>query len=131
MATTTTTTGNTAPMQPHYPEQVTGMDILVRALRMVGIDTMYGLVGIPITELAYLAQERGIRFVGFRHEQQAGMAAATHGYLTHTPGVLYGVVARIHERPYRNGQRHSELLSHDSDKRFECAGTYRPRTRYL
>lgn len=67
------------------------MDILVRALRMVGIDTMYGLVGIPVTELAYLAQGRGIRFVGFRHEQQAGMAAATHGYLTKTPGVLLTV----------------------------------------
>ncbi len=76
---------------PTYPEQVTGMDILVRALRMVGIDTMYGLVGIPVTELAYIAQARGIRFVGFRHEQQAGMAAATHGYLTRTPGVLLTV----------------------------------------
>ncbi len=82
---------NTTPKAPEYPEQVTGMDILVRALRMVGIDTMYGLVGIPVTELAYLAQDRGIRFVGFRHEQQAGMAAATHGYLTKTPGVLLTV----------------------------------------
>lgn len=67
------------------------MDILVRALRMVGVDTMYGLVGIPVTDLAYIAQGRGIRFVGFRHEQQAGMAAATHGYLTQTPGVLLTV----------------------------------------
>ncbi len=50
-----------------------------------------GLVGIPVTELAYIAQARGIRFVGFRHEQQAGMAAATHGYLTRTPGVLLTV----------------------------------------
>jgi len=80
-----------APAAPAYPAQVTGMDILVRALKMVGIDTMYGLVGIPVTELAYIAQGRGIRFVGFRHEQQAGMAAATHGYLTHTPGVLLTV----------------------------------------
>lgn len=67
------------------------MDILVRALRMVGIDTMYGLVGIPVTEVAYIAQARGIRFIGFRHEQQAGMAAATHGFLTRTPGVLLTV----------------------------------------
>ena len=89
MATTNPT--QATPATPSYPAQVTGMDILVRALRMVGIDTMYGLVGIPITELAYIAQERGIRFVGFRHEQQAGMAAATHGYLTHTPGVLLTV----------------------------------------
>ena len=67
------------------------MDILVRALRMVGIDTMYGLVGIPVTEVAYIAQARGIRFIGFRHEQQAGMATATHGFLTRTPGVLLTV----------------------------------------
>ena len=76
---------------PVYPQQLTGMDIMVRALKMVGIDTMYGLVGIPVTELAYIAQQQGIRFVGFRHEQQAGMAAATHGYLTGKPGVLLTV----------------------------------------
>ncbi len=81
----------TAATTPTYPQQVTGMDILVRALKNVGIDTMYGLVGIPVTELAYIAQQRGIRFVGFRHEQQAGMAAATHGYLTGKPGVLLTV----------------------------------------
>ena len=76
---------------PHFPEQVTGMYILARALKEVGITDMYGLVGIPVTEAAYLCQARGIRFVGFRHEQQAGMAAATHGYLTKTPGVLLTV----------------------------------------
>ncbi len=71
--------------------QVTGMDLLTQALKMVGIDTIYGLAGIPITELAYIAQGQGIRFIGFRHEQQAGMAAATHGYLTQRPGVLLTV----------------------------------------
>ena len=88
MATTTTPT---PPQAPSYPNQVTGMYILARALRLLGIDAMYGLVGIPVTDFAYLVQEEGIRFVGFRHEQQAGMAAATHGYLTRTPGVLLTV----------------------------------------
>ncbi len=88
---------NTAPTPatpkpaPSYPDQVTGMYILARALKNIGIDTMYGLAGIPITEFAYLAQMEGIRFVGFRHEQQAGMAAATHGFLTKKPGVLLTV----------------------------------------
>ena len=76
---------------PKYPDQVTGMYVLARALRMVGIDQMYGLVGIPVTEFAYIAQEQGIKFVSFRHEQQAGMAAQTHGYLTGKPGVLLTV----------------------------------------
>lgn len=93
-----TTTGNTpqgcgcAPKPaPKYPEQLTGMDVLARALKSVGIKNVYGLVGIPITEAAYLIQGQGIRFVGFRHEQQAGMAAATDGFLTKTPGVLMTV----------------------------------------
>ncbi|WP_303029908.1 oxalyl-CoA decarboxylase [uncultured Duncaniella sp.] len=86
------TTQNTpTPNAPHFPEQVTGMYILARALKNVGIETVYGLVGIPITEAAYLIQDQGIRFVGFRHEQQAGMAAATDGYLTKKPGVLMTV----------------------------------------
>ncbi len=77
--------------EPKFPDQVTGMYILAQALKKVGIDTIYGLVGIPVTEAAYIAQGQGIRFVGFRHEQQAGMAAATHGYLTGKPGVLLTV----------------------------------------
>lgn len=85
MATTPSTTS------PHYPQQVTGMDILAKALKNVGIENVYGLVGIPITEAAYLVQGQGIKFVGFRHEQQAGMAAATEGFLTGKPGVLMTV----------------------------------------
>lgn len=85
MATTPSTSA------PHYPQQVTGMDILAKALKNVGIENVYGLVGIPITEAAYLVQGQGIKFVGFRHEQQAGMAAATEGFLTGKPGVLMTV----------------------------------------
>lgn len=85
------TTNSQPTNTPHYPEQVTGMYILARALKNVGIETVYGLVGIPITEAAYMIQGQGIRFVGFRHEQQAGMAAATDGFLTKNPGVLMTV----------------------------------------
>lgn len=87
-----TTPATPAPAQaPHFPEQVTGMYILARALKSVGIENVYGLVGIPITEAAYLVQGQGIKFVGFRFEQQAGMAAATDGFLTGKPGVLMTV----------------------------------------
>lgn len=81
----------TSAATPKFPEQVTGMYILARALKNIGIKNVYGLVGIPITEAGYMVQGQGIRFVGFRHEQQAGMAAATEGYLTKTPGVLMTV----------------------------------------
>ncbi|MDE6177236.1 MAG: oxalyl-CoA decarboxylase, partial [Paramuribaculum sp.] len=89
--TDTTNKTNTPAPTPTAPQQVTGMYILAKALRMVGVDKMYGLVGIPVTELAYICQLEGIRFISFRHEQQAGMAAATHGFLTKTPGVLLTV----------------------------------------
>ena len=50
--------------KPQFPQQVTGMYILARALKNVGIQNVYGLVGIPVTEAAYLIQGQGIRFVG-------------------------------------------------------------------
>ena len=85
-----TCTCNSAPA-PRYPDQVTGMWILAQSLKRIGVKNVYGLVGIPITEAAYIIQGEGIRFVGFRHEQQAGMAAATEGYCTGFPGVLMTV----------------------------------------
>ena len=86
---TTTTNNNTA--APKFPEQVTGMYILAEALKRVGITDVYGLVGIPVTEAAYAMQKIGLNYYGFRFEQQAGRAAATHGFLTKTPGVLLTV----------------------------------------
>ena len=76
---------------PKFPQQVTGMYILAQTLKRLGLDTCYGLVGIPVTEAAYAFQKVGVKFVGFRFEQQAGMAAATHGWLTQKPGVLLTV----------------------------------------
>lgn len=76
---------------PKFPEQVTGMYILAESLRRMGLMHVYGLVGIPVTEAAYAMQKLGINYYGFRFEQQAGMAAATHGYLTKCPGVLLTV----------------------------------------
>ncbi|MBD5288990.1 MAG: oxalyl-CoA decarboxylase [Bacteroides sp.] len=67
------------------------MYILAESLKRLGIMDVYGLVGIPVTEAAYAMQKVGMNFYGFRFEQQAGMAAATHGYLTKTPGVLLTV----------------------------------------
>ena len=76
---------------PQFPEQVTGMYILAESLRRLNLNKVYGLVGIPVTEAAYAMQKVGIDYYGFRFEQQAGMAAATHGFLTRQPGVLLTV----------------------------------------
>ena len=85
---TDTTNGATA---PKFPDQVTGMYILAESLKRLGLDKVYGLIGIPVTEAAYAMQYVGVKYVGFRFEQQAGMAAATHGFLTKQPGVLLTV----------------------------------------
>ena len=70
-----------------------GFHLVVDALKLNGIDTLYGVAGIPITDLLRLAQSEGIRYLGFRHEQSAGNAAAIAGYLTQKPGVCVTVSA--------------------------------------
>jgi oxalyl-CoA decarboxylase len=74
-------------------ELTDGFHLVVDALKCNGIDTIFGLVGIPITDLARLAQAEGLRFIGFRHEQHAGNAAAIAGYLTQKPGICLTVSA--------------------------------------
>lgn len=68
-----------------------GFHVMVDALKLNGIDTIYGVAGIPITDLARLAQAEGIRYIGFRHEQNAGNAAAIAGFLKQKPGVCLTV----------------------------------------
>lgn len=70
-----------------------GNDLVVDALEAAGVTTIYGVVGIPITDLARTAQARGIRYLGFRNEQAAGHAAAAAGYLTARPGICLTVSA--------------------------------------
>lgn len=70
-----------------------GMHLLVDALKMNGVETIFGVVGIPVTDMARYAQKAGIRYIGFRHEQSAGHAAAISGYITHKPGICLTVSA--------------------------------------
>jgi len=73
------------------PAMTDGFHLVVDALKLNGIDTIYGVAGIPITDLARLAQAEGLRYLGFRHEQSAGNAAAITGYLTQKPGICLTV----------------------------------------
>jgi|SRR5208283_783316 len=73
--------------------QTDGFHLVVDALKLNGLDTIYGVAGIPITDLARLAQASGIRYIGFRHESAAGHAAAITGYLTQKPGICLTVSA--------------------------------------
>ena len=75
------------------PELTDGFHVVIDALKANHIDTIFGLVGIPITDLARLAQAQGLRFIGFRHEQQAANAAAIAGFITQKPGIALTVSA--------------------------------------
>ena len=70
-----------------------GMHILVDALKKNDIKEIYGIVGIPITDFAREAQKQGIRYIGFRHEQSAGNAAAISGFINKKPGICLTVSA--------------------------------------
>ena len=74
-------------------ETTDGFHLVIDALKLNDINTIFGLVGIPITDLARLAQAEGMRFIGFRHEQHAGNAAAISGYMTKKPGICLTVSA--------------------------------------
>src|SRR5919108_5114718 len=70
-----------------------GFHLVVEAMQLYGLDTIYGVAGIPVTDLMRLAQAKGMRYIGFRHEQSAGNAAAIAGYLTQKQGICLTVSA--------------------------------------
>jgi len=74
-------------------ELTDGFHLVIDALKLNGLDTIYTVPGIPITDLGRMAQAAGIRVLSFRHEQSAGYAAAIAGFLTKKPGVCLTVSA--------------------------------------
>jgi oxalyl-CoA decarboxylase len=70
-----------------------GFQLVINALKLNCINTIYGVPGIPITDLGRMAQAAGMRVISFRHEQSAGNAAAIAGYLTKKPGICLTVSA--------------------------------------
>ena len=74
-------------------ELTDGFHLLIDALKLNGIETIYNVPGIPITDLGRYAQAQGMRVISFRHEQHAGYAASVAGYLTKKPGVCMTVSA--------------------------------------
>jgi len=70
-----------------------GFQLVIDALKLNGLDTIYGLPGIPITDLTRRAQAAGLRVLSFRHEQSAGYAASIAGFLTQKPGICLTVSA--------------------------------------
>ena len=80
-------------VEPAEQNLTDGFHLLIDALKLNDLNTIYGVPGIPITDLGRLAQASGMRVISFRHEQHAGNAAAIAGYLTGKPGLCLTVSA--------------------------------------
>jgi oxalyl-CoA decarboxylase len=74
-------------------ELTDGFHLIIDALKLNGLDTIYGVPGIPVTDFGRMAQAEGIRVLSFRHEQNAGYAASIAGFLTKKPGICLTVSA--------------------------------------
>jgi oxalyl-CoA decarboxylase len=93
MATTAEKVRETTTPADAEQELTDGFHLVIDALKLNGIETIYGVPGIPITDLGRLAQREGLRVISFRHEQNAGNAAAIAGFLTQKPGICLTVSA--------------------------------------
>jgi oxalyl-CoA decarboxylase len=87
------TTRETAATADTPVDLTDGYHLVVEALKLNDVRTIYGVAGIPITDVARIAQASGIRYIGFRHESDAGHAAAAAGFLTKKPGICLTVSA--------------------------------------
>jgi oxalyl-CoA decarboxylase len=74
-------------------ETIDGFHLVIDALKLNDIDTIFALPGIPITDFLRIAQAEGMKVISFRHEQHAGNAAAAAGFLTQKPGICFTVSA--------------------------------------
>jgi oxalyl-CoA decarboxylase len=74
-------------------QETDGFTLVIDALKLNGVDTIFGLPGIPITDLTRKLQAAGIRVISFRHEQNAGYAASIAGFMTGKPGICLTVSA--------------------------------------
>jgi len=85
--------GTAEPQIATQTQVADGFQLVIEALKLNGLDTIYGLPGIPITDLTRRAQAAGLRVLSFRHEQNAGYAASIAGFLTQKPGICLTVSA--------------------------------------
>src|SRR6187551_549274 len=92
-----TATANDAPASGEgsakTDETIDGFHLVIEALKLNGIDTIFALPGIPITDFLRQAQGEGLKVISFRHEQHAGNAAAAAGFITGKPGICFTVSA--------------------------------------
>ena len=77
----------------------TGSEVLARALKSQGVDTMFYLMGGPMLETEAACIELGIRAIDTRHEQAAAMVAHASARVTRRPGVCMGCLGPRRDEP--------------------------------
>ena len=55
-----------------------GASLLASALKTQGVEYMFGVVGIPVVEVAGAAQAEGIKYIGMRNEQAVSISLSSH-----------------------------------------------------
>ena len=96
-------------------QSIDGFQLVIEALKLNGLDTIYALPGIPITDLTRRAQAAGLRVLSFRHEQNAGYAASIAGFLTQKPGICLTVSAPGFVKWARNSRSRAVRSRNTSD----------------
>src|ERR1043165_8224972 len=74
-------------------ELTDGFHLIIDALKLNGVKTLYAVTGIPSPDFLRMSQASGLRVLSFRHEQNAGYAASIAGFLTKQPGICVTVSA--------------------------------------
>lgn len=70
--------------------RVTGSEAFTEALRLEGVEIIYGIVGSAFMDPLDIFNRAGIRFVQVRHEQSAALMAEGYGRAKGVPGVCIG-----------------------------------------
>ena len=58
-------------------ETVSGATLLAESLKTQGVQWVFGVVGIPVTNIAPALQDAGIGYIGMRNEQAVSCACKT------------------------------------------------------
>src|SRR5438094_1880388 len=69
---------------------VIGSELLARALKSQGVETIFYVMGGPMLETEAICIKLGIRAIDTRHEQAASLSAHAWGRVMRRPGVAMG-----------------------------------------
>ena len=69
---------------------ISGNELVGEALKRIGVDAFFFIMGGPINDALTASMKRGIRGIDVRHEQAAAMMAQAYARVKNRPGVCLG-----------------------------------------